>query len=128
MEVHDDLLTIDEELLWLAGSFSPGSTSLPDVLLDFGNTSIGTSCWKAFGFDANNLRIKVSNRGVHIVAIYCFEEFFECFDFVAHWFHAELTLLLMAPGDKALRQLDRQSIGEEDPGRYDTPGPHARRL
>jgi hypothetical protein len=55
-------------------------------------TSIGAGCWKALGFNAHNLRIKIFDDGLHIIAIDCSEELFECFSFGAHGSHSRTSL------------------------------------
>ena len=47
---------------------------------------IGAGCSKALGLNAHNVRIKILSDGLHIIAIDCSEECFECFGFGGHGF------------------------------------------
>ena len=74
MDVHDNFVSIHQELLGLAGSFGPGPASFCDVLLHFRDTTISASGWEALRFNAHNLRIKILRDGLHVIAIDCSEE------------------------------------------------------
>src|SRR5690242_16404269 len=84
MEVHDNFVSIHQELLGLAGSFGPGPASFCDVFLHFRDTTISTGCWEAIGLNAHNLWIKILGYGLHVVAIDCSEEMLQRFNFGTH--------------------------------------------
>src|SRR5215208_4016838 len=65
MEINNDFVPISQKFLGLAGSLGPCPASFANVLLDFGDTMIGTGCRKALGLDAHNLRIKILGYALH---------------------------------------------------------------
>lgn len=92
MEVYDNFISIREELLRLAGPFGPAATPFGHVLLYFRNSAIRAGRWKAFGLDANNLRIKILGDRLHVIAINCGEELLERFSFGFHEWHFTAAL------------------------------------
>ena len=106
MEVDDDFVSILQELFWLAVSFGPSPASYRDVLLDFRDSTIGAGCRKALGLNAHNLRIKIPGDRLHVIAIDCGEEIFQCFSFGAHRF------VRLRPEVKLVAGLDADSAGE----------------
>jgi hypothetical protein len=77
MEVYNNLIFIHQVSLGLASAFRPSPSSFLEVLLHFPNTAIGASCWKAFGLNAHDFRIKIVSDGHHIIAIDCSEKLLE---------------------------------------------------
>lgn len=77
MEIHDNFISIRQELFGLACSFGPSTTPLRDVLLHFRNTTIGPGCRKALWLNAYDLRIEIPDKSLHVIAIDCSEELFE---------------------------------------------------
>src|ERR1700733_11943424 len=69
MEVYNNFVSIHQVSLGLASPFRPSPPSFLDVLLHFPNTTIGAGCWKAFGLNAHDLRIKIVCDGHNIIAI-----------------------------------------------------------
>ena len=79
MEIHDNFVSIHQELLGLAGTFGPGPAPFCDVLLHFRDTTIGASCWEALGLNPHDLRIKILSDRPHVIAIDGSEELLQSF-------------------------------------------------
>src|SRR6202012_1295633 len=79
VEIYDNLISIHQVSLRLASPFRPSPASFLDVLLHFPNAAIGAGCWKAFGLNAHDSRIKIGSDGRHVIAIDCSEELPERF-------------------------------------------------
>jgi hypothetical protein len=97
MEVYDNFISIHQVSLGLASPFRPSSPSFLDVLLHFPNATISAGCWKTFGLNAHDLRVKIVSDGRHVIAIDCSEEFperFSCSFHESHYSDAECRTLL----------------------------------
>src|SRR5687767_16038775 len=84
MEIHDNFVSILQELFGLARSFGPSATPLRDVLLHFRNTTISPGCRKALWLNAYDLRIEIPDNSLYVIAIDCSEEPFEYFSCGTH--------------------------------------------
>jgi hypothetical protein len=91
MQVYNNFISIHKVSLGLASPFRPSPSSFLDVLLHFPNTTIGAGCWKAFGLNAHDLRIKIVGDGNHIIAIDCSEELLER---LSCGFHGQIIAML----------------------------------
>lgn len=69
MEVHDDLVSFTKKLLGFAGSFGPSSTPLADVLLNLGNSTIGSRRRKSVRLNPHDRRVEILDDRVRVVAV-----------------------------------------------------------